>query len=106
MPREKITTTQYKPTDNPNVVDEVARGHVHIGFNRHGNWVQVGVQATVAELEDMLRAAREQAANDRGVTDPNGYPFIVWSSVIDRGETNNLIRQARRARDAAYGSDA
>lgn len=108
MPREQITRTKYTPTDNPSVVNENAERHVHLGFTRDAEWVQVGLTVTVAELEDMARHARAHGEKAALVTPEyrvDDHPFIVWSTSLDRGETNNLVRHARRARDGAFGRD-
>ena len=108
MPREQITRTKLIPTDNPHVYDVTPEKHVHIGFARDAQWVQVGIGATVAELEEMAAAARAQGeklalAEPECVVDK--HTFIVWSTSLDRVETNNLVKHARRARDAAFGRD-
>lgn len=108
MPREQITRTKLIPTDNPNVYDVTPERHVHLGFNRHGQWIQVGIEATVAELEDMVNAAKAEATKAQLATpeiDISRYPFMVWSTTLDRSEANSLVKHARRARDAAYGRD-
>lgn len=45
-----------------------------------------------------------QVALDRGIV--GGKYTTLFSDVLTRNEVNKMIRVLRRARDAAYGSDA
>jgi hypothetical protein len=121
MPREQITHNRIVEQTTPPDVDgipsatisvEQPRRNLHVGWNRDGEWVQVAVEVTVAELRDMLAAAEAEAeAEARRLSEMGEYAveahqFKVWTDVLSRAEINQTVQVLRRARDAAYGKDA
>lgn len=104
MPREQINYPVPVPVDfvkdGETVVDVVLKVPdsvtvAHIGWNKDGQWAQIGLQVDKAHLLELLAIYEPN---------PDGTVFL-WSEVLDRTALNKLVRCSRKARDDAYGRD-
>jgi hypothetical protein len=72
------------------------------GFRVEVGWARDGqVQLATTNQHSKLRIEADDA-KDSSDTEP----FYGWYCTLDRDGVNKLIRDLRRARDAAYGADA
>ncbi len=67
-----------------------------LSWNKDGGWVQISI--------DMERAQWLDNAEDLS-KDESVVARAIYTDALNRGEINNLIRNLRRARDAAFGAD-
>jgi hypothetical protein len=64
------------------------------------------VQLATANTHSTLRLGEDGRGSDERDETIQGDPFFGWHVTLDRDGINRLIRALRRARDAAFGSDA
>lgn len=80
-----------------NINDIVTDGfRVELGWQRDGH-----VQLATTNAHSQFRLEADDAKSDLDTE-----PFYGWHVTLDRDGINKLIRDLRRARDAAYGADA
>lgn len=109
MPREQITRDEFDTTGN-----QRERAHVHVGWNKVGEWVQVSLAVSPQYArfgidQAAAEAKRFYAGRDDMQVDEDTFvamqPVKLFSDSLTRTEINDLIRVLRRARDQAFGRD-
>lgn len=81
---------------------ETTRCTVMDGFRVEVGWTRGrDVQLATTNTNSPLRLEAPDAK-----CDTDTVPFDGWHCTLDRDGINKLIRDLRRARDAAYGTDA
>lgn len=109
MPREQITRNEIAIDGQ-----DVPRNHVHVGWNKVGQWVQLDLRFSPQYARFAVKAAEDEAkAYFKGHPDLEctldalieATPVRLHSDTLSRSEINDLIRVLRRARDQAFGRD-